>query len=138
MSAFTDTRCFEVVTCCKCGCDFGLPGGLYDKLRENEKSFYCPNGHPQHFCESSTKKLERELASKERALATARRREAELERQRDHAENRRRGEKAAKTRLKNRVAKGVCPCCNRSFANLRLHMANKHPEFSSVEEVADG
>jgi hypothetical protein len=25
----------------------------------------------------------------------------------------------------------VCPCCNRSFQNLRRHMATKHPEFNA-------
>ena len=42
-------------------------------------------------------------------------------------------DKAAKTRLKNRVGKGVCPCCNRSFANLKRHMASQHPEFAGDE-----
>lgn len=34
--------------------------------------------------------------------------------------------KRHKTRSKN----GVCPCCNRTFKQLALHMANKHPEFA--------
>lgn len=36
-------------------------------------------------------------------------------------------------RLKKRVAAGVCPCCTRSFQNLRRHMATKHPEHASSE-----
>jgi len=31
------------------------------------------------------------------------------------------------TKLKKRVTNGVCPCCHRSFQNLRRHMATKHP-----------
>ena len=34
------------------------------------------------------------------------------------------------TRTKNRISKGVCPCCTRSFQNLKRHMASKHPEYS--------
>jgi hypothetical protein len=32
-----------------------------------------------------------------------------------------------------RVGNGVCPCCTRSFTNLRRHMATKHPGFKKVE-----
>jgi hypothetical protein len=28
-----------------------------------------------------------------------------------------------------RIGNGVCPCCNRSFTNLRRHMTTKHPEY---------
>ena len=35
------------------------------------------------------------------------------------------------TRTKNRVKNGVCPCCKRSFENLRQHMETKHPEYAS-------
>jgi hypothetical protein len=41
-----------------------------------------------------------------------------------------RAEKAeeAKARLEKRVRSGLCPCCKRSFVNLKRHMATKHPE----------
>ena len=29
-----------------------------------------------------------------------------------------------------RTGNGVCPCCKRSFTNLRRHMNTKHPNFS--------
>lgn len=38
------------------------------------------------------------------------------------------------TRIKNRVGKGVCPCCNRYFANVHRHMANQHPEFAAEQK----
>lgn len=31
--------------------------------------------------------------------------------------------------MKNRVANGVCPCCNRHFENLERHMKGQHPDF---------
>lgn len=37
--------------------------------------------------------------------------------------------KAQTTRVKN----GVCPCCNRSFQNLKRHMNTKHPNWSENE-----
>ncbi len=41
--------------------------------------------------------------------------------------------KAAKTRLKNRIAKGICPCCNRFFDNLQRHISKEHPNFVDKE-----
>lgn len=32
----------------------------------------------------------------------------------------------------DRVGKGVCPCCKRSFTNLRRHMTTKHPDVAKV------
>jgi hypothetical protein len=40
-----------------------------------------------------------------------------------------RSQKASTTRIRNRVAHDVCPCCTRSFTNLRRHMDTKHPEY---------
>ena len=33
------------------------------------------------------------------------------------------------TKLKKRVAAGVCPCCQRSFINLRRHMTTQHADY---------
>lgn len=46
----------------------------------------------------------------------------------------RRAQKGQNTRLKNRIAAGVCPCCNRSFQNVARHMAGQHPDFQKHEE----
>jgi len=49
--------------------------------------------------------------------------------------------KAALTRMTNRIAFGVCPCCHRHFDNLQRHIATKHPEFlkdsDKVSEPSD-
>lgn len=37
------------------------------------------------------------------------------------------------TKLRNRVKNGVCPCCTRSFQNLKQHIATKHPDFDVAE-----
>jgi len=34
------------------------------------------------------------------------------------------------TRTKNRIANGVCPCCNRSFKNLHNQMSRQHPDYT--------
>lgn len=45
------------------------------------------------------------------------------------SERRRIAQKAATTRLKNRVKMGICPCCHRTFKQLAAHMKKKHPGF---------
>lgn len=117
MSVYTSVS-LEVQTCIACGVYFGVPKQLDYQLRQNHKSFYCPNGHPQSYCgESEAEKLRRELKRKEQEVADQVR--AKLQAQSEL--------QAAERKLK-RVAKGVCPCCNRSFANLHKHMTTKHPE----------
>lgn len=120
--------------CCTCGGPIALTLDQQRSLRKSHKSFYCPMGHEQHFAgKSNEERLKEQLeAANARAEANmARARAAEDATQR--AEYRERAQKAAKTRIKNRVGKGVCPCCNRSFADLARHMASKHPGFASEE-----
>lgn len=55
------------------------------------------------------------------------------ERHRQAAETNARRAAAARgqvTKLKRRVSRGVCPCCNRTFADLARHMAGQHPDFA--------
>lgn len=44
--------------------------------------------------------------------------------------------KGVVTRTRNRIANGVCPCCDRSFTNLQRHMASKHPDYAHAPAEA--
>jgi hypothetical protein len=33
------------------------------------------------------------------------------------------------TRIRNRIAAGVCPCCTRTFKNVARHIKDKHPTY---------
>lgn len=120
------------VHCGVCGGTYAINERYHQKKREECGHWHCP------YCECSwgfsgkTKaQIEQEKREMvERQLEQARAESARMRDERDTAENRRRAEKAAKTRIKNRVANGVCPCCNRSFQNLHRHMTTKHPEFA--------
>lgn len=111
--------------CCRCGTVFAFAEELREKcLQDHSRQFYCPNGHPQHYLgETEAERLKRNLK-------WAHTRAARIERERDRAEARRRGQLAANTRLKKRIANGVCPCCKRTFKDLARHMAGQHPEFA--------
>lgn len=112
------------VEICTCGVLFAAPKPMLDTRRHDGRDFYCPNGHSLSY-DGERSRLERELrAAKDRA---ARDRAA-----RDQAEASLRATKGVVTRQRERlerVAAGVCPCCNRSFRDLRRHMQTKHPEY---------
>lgn len=109
---------------CSCGVTYALDEAYRAARQKDGKSWNCPNGCSRHYVETEETKLRAQLARTEGALTHAKW-EAK------YAEGRRRAEKAAKTKLKNRIAKGVCPCCNRHFANVQKHIAGQHPEFAS-------
>ena len=112
--------------CAGCGLPYGLPEGFIEQRRDDHKSWTCPNGCSRHFPAGKTDKQKladaehRELALKDQLSAAIR--DAETTR-------------AALLRDRARFAAGVCVCCNRSFDNVRRHMATKHPEYA-VDRVA--
>lgn len=128
------------VNCSVCKTTFGMPRELYNVLQAGagKLTWYCPYGHPRTFVQGETDedKLRRErdrltqkLAEKDDEIRSA---WASANQQ---AEWRKAGERklsAAKgqiTKIKKRVHQGVCPCCNRQFANLQFHMHAKHPGY---------
>ena len=126
---------FAVVDCCNCGMIFAVPKALdsrWQRLGETQ-TFYCPMGHPQSYVgKSEAQKLsetQKLLKNAQQRTKWAEHNATEARKDADRAEHRRRGEKAAKTRIKNRIANGVCPCCKRSFKDLHRHMQNKHPDY---------
>lgn len=127
----TDTA---TVTCCDCGLTFVVPGAWDREKRESHSGFYCPNGHSLVY--KGKTKAERE-AERYKADAEFYRDRAESERRRrETAERSRAATKGVLTRTKNRIAKGVCPCCNRTFRDLAAHMAGQHPEYAAPVEDA--
>lgn len=134
MATQTFTETLVVLHCYACRCAFGITEDHYNRARRSSSvEFYCPNGHDQVFSETSEQKLQRELANERRRLDSESARVTSLRDQLEATERSLRGHKAAKTRIKNRIANGVCPCCNRSFKDLARHMAGQHPAFAGEE-----
>ncbi len=137
MSTFTNVSCY------KCGVIWGMPTALNTQRHADKESFWCPNGHSQHYAASEADKLKAKLQAQEQATAAAekkatREREWRLqaEEEKRHTERRLAAQRGVTTRMKNRVANGVCPCCNRHFANLHRHMQTKHAGFVAEEVTA--
>jgi hypothetical protein len=126
MSVQPVTLILSLVTCYKCHIPFGLPEDFETRARRTHETFYCPNGHGQAWTGTSDLEQARQRA---RSLET---RLTHVKDQLEATERSLIGHKAAKTRLKNRIAAGVCPCCNRQFQNLHRHMTGQHPDFGST------
>lgn len=109
--------------CPSCGVVYGLTADYEDRRRQDHKSFYCPNGHNLSYSqESREEKLKRQLEATSSQLSRTQSQLTVTKRQKAAA-------KGQLTKTKRRVANGVCPCCNRTFADLAAHMHGQHPEY---------
>jgi hypothetical protein len=121
MSYLTDTS-LDTIVCCSCGITFAMPSVRRRELLDNGGGFHCPNGHAQTYGKGRADKLEEQLAQKQRELTAARCETTAEKLKREKAET-------ELSRHKRRTKNGVCPCCQRSFLNLKRHLATKHPDF---------
>jgi hypothetical protein len=114
------------VTSCWCGINVAIPDNLYSYARRKKSyAIYCPLGHT--FVFNSTT---------EERLAQEREKSARLQARLDQADASLIAQRAATTRVKNklkRVEAGVCPQCNRTFQNLARHMKSKHTHEHGVK-----
>lgn len=136
-----------VVERCWCGIQHAVPRNLVEKQRrEHEENrpqtaIYCPLGHTWvRSGPSKAKQLEQQVARERAWRDQAEARAREERERRARTERQLSAQRGVTTRIKNRVAKGVCPCCNRHFENLQRHMATQHPGYEHTapdhQEVA--
>lgn len=131
-AAIVLSRTFESIVCYDCSIEFAVESHVKSRWIESEERwFYCPNGHKQHYTETEVQRLTKELEREKRSRESAER-TAEWERKR-RIKIERKHKKEMRT-IHVRVGNGVCPCCNRTFGNLQRHMNTKHPDYKS--EVA--
>lgn len=122
------------ITCYQCSTIFAMADNIEKSARQNEDiSFFCPHGHSQHYPKGKTKyEKEKERADKlERDLQRKIQNEAYLEDQIKTAKAQTSAYKGNITKIKKRVGNGVCPCCNRHFANLERHMKHQHSDYNT-------
>lgn len=109
----------EAVTCSVCGTVFGLESFYRASRLSDRQEFFCPNGHRLSYHETEVVRLKKAI---EFWVARAREQERITRRERKLAQSM----KGQVTRIRNRIAAGVCPDCNRTFRNLARHMKCKH------------
>lgn len=123
---FTDRL---VVMTCWCGINHAVPEDLRDyQLRQfhdgrEVTGIHCPLGHSHVPAGKPKHERLQEALDRERARA------GRLASERDQAAASARAYKGVATKARKRSGAGLCPCCNRSFSQLRRHMEAKHPDF---------
>jgi len=120
-----------VIETCWCGMRHAVPKELREhQLRQHENgedvmAIYCPLGHAWIPTGKGQAQIERERRDRAEARAKAIQDQLDAE-TRSHAAT-----KGQLTKAKRRIGKGVCPCCNRHFANVERHMSTQHPDYAS-------
>lgn len=130
-AALQFTHTLETMTCVDCGMQFAAPAGYETERRKDGRPFYCPNGHSMSFKETEADRLRKQLAARDREIEFQKnqRRYADDERQR--VQRQLIAAKGQATKLRKRVACGVCPACKRTFDNVARHMQSKHPDYAA-------
>lgn len=130
-----------VVTKCWCGIAHAVPREMYAKQHRDhadgltQDAIYCPLGHTHVIAGvSEVERLRREIERKEQQAIRERQQHDQTKAELRETERRRIAQKGATVRLKNRIEKGLCPCCNRTFQNLAQHIHQEHPHFVSSDE----
>lgn len=122
----TDTITFVTMRCPVAGCGvvYALEERYQTERQRDSASWCCPNGHSLSYRganETENERLRRDLAA---AKGNARWAQDRLESEkRSHAAT-----KGQLTKTRKRIQHGVCPHCNRTFADVARHMATKHPD----------
>lgn len=121
----------------------GVCGGIYAiaeryrYIKQEQGGFWkCP------YCQnlwgygtSENERLKQQLVKKEREVKQERKRKEWAQQETRVTEYRCRELKGRLSKIKKRVGNGVCPCCNRSFNDLRRHMNIKHPSYAKTDEA---
>jgi dephospho-CoA kinase len=132
MATIAYTEVLET-TRCWCGISLAVPSNLLRNAYDHGTQIYCPIGHKFGWKETEA---DRQRKRAEQAEARAKRAEERRQAERDlreHTERQLSAQRGATTRAKKRSAAGVCPCCNRSFKQIRHHMASQHPDYKPEE-----
>jgi DNA repair exonuclease SbcCD ATPase subunit len=90
---------------------------------QRQTDIYCPLGHAYVKAGKGEAEKLRESLERERERA------ARMAAERDQAQASARSYKGVATKARKRAAAAVCPCCNRSFVQLRRHMETQHPDY---------
>lgn len=120
---------------CWCSVHLAVPRSLYDYYIRREGAFalHCPLGHefiPSGQSPSQREALAQRLRAERAEADAARQREAKLRAMRQSS-----ARKGIATRMRNRLKRGVCPCCSKKFPDLHAHMKQRHPKWDPEKAV---
>ena len=144
MKTFTETQThvFHVVHCYTCGVPFGITAKMHRRVVVEARGVvYCPacgckTCWRESVADVQIKRLKQQLQTADTRANTANRHAHLVEQRADGVERRLSATKGVVTRMKNRVSRGICPCCKRHFTNLERHMDTKHPSYAKGKDGA--
>jgi len=123
-TTFQIATSYAAVECSHCAVAFALTRDFHAERLKDHRTFHCPNGCKQYYPQESTEEQLR------RERDTEHEKNHGLQFRLEHANRSRAALKGQVTKIKRRVGKGVCPCCQQQFANLKGHMESNHPDWS--------
>ena len=126
MSVYCETVEFVREACCICHMLWMTTRAFHQAMKDTGAYFYCPAGHSQHYGKTTVQEQQEALERSQREAASLREAKIVAERAQLKAER-------ALTRHKKRAAAGLCPCCNRTVAQLARHMKQKHSDFMQLQ-----
>ena len=103
---FTAETVLKEMQCGTCGVWHALPEKMYDKCFEEGGFWHCPNGHSRGFDKGSLRKENERLSAE---LESVKKRKEWAEQEAKNADARAVAAKGQLTKLRKRVANGVCP-----------------------------
>lgn len=123
-----------VTTRCWCSVEHAVPRSLYELAqRDHKQAVFCPLGHQWVAAgETEADKQRRRAERAEQDKARVEEQLAQACSERDAAERSRARVAGDLKRHKIRASNGICPCCNRQFADMARHMKSKHPTYNVV------
>lgn len=131
MTTYIDSVELATEVCCNCSMVFAIPSDFKRRRVDDHAYFFCPAGHQQRYTgPTEAMKLRRELERKQEMLNAEQARAATLALERDQTAR-------AHNRMRNRIQNGVCPCCNRTFQNLLMHMRTEHADKPTVKTLRE-
>lgn len=134
------TAVLSIMDCGECGAIFGVTREFDSRRRDDGKTFYCPSGHARVYRETEKTKLEKQLASTKQQLQWAQSSGQAARDQAKAAERSARAYKGHLTRMRKRIANGVCPVpgCQRHFTNVMRHISTQHPDWEHLDAIKAG
>lgn len=123
---------FKLLQCGSCGVIHYIPKTMYDTCYREGGFWHCPNGHSRGWANGAEKT---EIANLRRERDRLQQRIAEKDDDLLHKDREIAAQKGVMTKLKKRASAGTCPCCQRTFQNMAVHMKKQHPDFASKPDL---
>ena len=117
--------------CTVCNIAYSIPVEFDQRRRQDGQNFYCPNGHAQGYHDTEADKQRKRADYLSAQLQVERNSHKWTKDNLAVTERRRAAQKGKNTLIKNRIKRGLCPCCHAKFKDLEGHMTDQHPGYGA-------